>query len=42
VNQNIAIRKEVEIYALKELKLFGSDTLNIWTVHLGRISLTKD
>jgi hypothetical protein len=42
VNQNIAIRKEVEIYVLKELKLFGSDTLNIWTVHLGRISLTKE
>ncbi len=40
-NQIIISPKEVEIFVLKEPKLFGSDTLNIWTVRLGSIHTIK-
>ena len=32
-----SIEREVDFYALKQEKVFGKDTLNIWTVKLGAI-----
>jgi hypothetical protein len=31
------VRRKAEIYLVKEIKIFGADTLNVWTVKLGEI-----
>jgi hypothetical protein len=32
-----SVSRKAEVYLFKEVKIFGADTLNVWTVKLGEI-----